>query len=97
MNINITTAIKKRCLLAFWYDGTQRIVEPHTYGIDGKGHEALSAYQVNIVGETGTRDWRLFHRDRMSAITVLGERFVGTRPGYVPGGGQLFSQVFATL
>ncbi len=93
----ITTAIRGRNLLAFNYDGSTRIVEPHAYGIDGKGHPALSAWQLNQAGDTGTSGWRLFHIDKMSGITTLAEKFSGTRPGYVHGGGQQFERAITTL
>ena len=44
--MNIPSAIQNRNLLSFNYDGYSRTVEPHTYGIDGKGHHAIRAYQV---------------------------------------------------
>jgi predicted DNA-binding transcriptional regulator YafY len=93
----ISNAITKRCMLAFWYDGTQRIVEPHTYGVLSTGEVALNAWQLNKAGDTGTVGWRLYHLDRMSAVTALGERFVGTRPDYERGGGKLFVRVLNTL
>ena len=44
--MTISSAIHDRHLLSFTYDGFPRVVEPHCYGTDKKGHPALRAYQV---------------------------------------------------
>lgn len=41
--VSIATAIQGRNLLSFMYDGYRRMVEPHTCGMDTKGHMALRA------------------------------------------------------
>ncbi len=46
MKQTIIDAIKGRNLLEFSYDGHQRVVEPHTFGVSTKGNDSLSAYQV---------------------------------------------------
>lgn len=51
--MKITAAIHHRNLLTFVYDGFRRTVEPHTYGMDKKGHMALRAYQVSGGSESG--------------------------------------------
>ncbi len=50
----IVRAVREGRILTFWYDGEPRTVEPHCYGVDTKGHEALKAYQ------NGEKGWRLF-------------------------------------
>lgn len=44
--MQIKTAIQNKQLLSFIYDGYPRVVEPHTYGLDKKGHPALRTYQI---------------------------------------------------
>jgi hypothetical protein len=84
--MNIPMAIQNRQLLSFTYDGFARVVEPHCYGIDGKGHPALRAYQVRGGSESGEYvGWKLFHVREMRNVTELNDRFAGPRPGYKRG------------
>lgn len=39
--MSIVDAIETRHLLTFNYDGYMRTLEPHTFGIDRKGHLAV--------------------------------------------------------
>lgn len=81
--MNIKNAIQSKCLLSFNYDGFQRVVEPHTYGIDSKGHTALRAYQVRGGSESGEYvGWKLFHVDRMQQVTIVSQHFSVPRPKY---------------
>jgi predicted DNA-binding transcriptional regulator YafY len=73
----IVGAIENQTHLSFSYDGESRTVEPHCYGIDTKGHEALRAWQVN-------KGWRLFHVSEMGTLSDTGRAFTGARPGYNP-------------
>jgi len=81
--MKICDAITNKRLLKFYYDGYNRIVEPHTAGIDKKGHEALRAYQVSGGSESGEYvGWKLFHVDEMQNITVMQDQFDGPRQKY---------------
>ncbi|MCX7249016.1 MAG: hypothetical protein NTX31_15325 [Burkholderiales bacterium] len=81
--MQITNAIKSRQLLSFTYDGYQRVVEPHTYGVDSKGHYALRAYQVRGGSESGEyTGWKLFHVNEMNHLSALADHFANARPGY---------------
>lgn len=84
--MNIATAIQGRNLLSFVYDGFRRTVEPHTFGVDAKGHIALRAYQVGGGSESGEYvGWKLFHANEMRGVTVQTQIFAGPRPGYKRG------------
>lgn len=72
----ILDAIKTGSVLSFNYHGEFRTVEPHCYGRDRKGHDALRAYQIN-------KGWRLFHASDMGPIATGGS-FSGPRPNYNP-------------
>lgn len=62
----ITKAIENRSTLTFDYNGSQRIVEPHAYGVSKKGEDIIRAYQSN-----GTiQGWRLFTVDKMENIYI---------------------------
>ena len=96
-HMNIATAIQGRNLLSFTYDGFRRTVEPHTYGTDTKGHQALRAYQVAGGSESGEYvGWKLFHVGEMHGITVLPQTFSGPRPKYKRGD-TAFSNIRAQL
>ena len=75
----ILTAIEAMQLLTFAYKGSVRTVEPHTYGVDTKGHETLCAWQTHGGSGLGFRD---FHVSEMSSLSMADENFAGPRPGY---------------
>ena len=80
--MSIASAIQNRQLISFTYHGKSRLVEPHTYGIDGKGHRALRAYQIGGIASEDIPCWRIFHESEMLALSVSGQRFAGPRPEY---------------
>ena len=83
---NICDAINNLTLISFSYHGHNRVVEPHTYGVDKGGHLALSAYQVRGSSRKGRLpDWRIFHDNDMQFVSVLQETFEGPRDGYKKG------------
>jgi len=95
--MQITSAIRNRQLLSFTYDGFTRTVEPHTYGIDTKGHKAVRANQVSGGSESGEHvGWKLFHFSEMRALSVLPQQFSGPRPKYKRGD-KAFSTIHAEL
>lgn len=95
--MTIASAIRYRQSLSFCYGGYVRIVEPHTYGIDRKGHYAVRAYQVRGGSESGEYvGWKLFHVSEMHQLTVLAEHFSGARPKYRRGD-SAFSTINAEL
>ena len=97
MTQDILSAIKNKQALSFTYDGYSRVVEPHTYGVDTKGHAALRAYQVRGGSESGEYvGWKLFHVNEMHGLTVLQEYFAGARPKYKRGD-SAFSTIHAQL
>lgn len=95
--MDIGAAIRNRRLLRFRYDDYVRTVEPHIYGIDGKGHCALSAYQIGGGSGSGRSvGWKLFHVDEISGGSVLNKVFKGPRPDYNPAD-KTFASVIAQL
>lgn len=75
--MSICNAINNKNTLSFTYDGYSRIVEPHTYGVDGKGHEALRAYQTSGGSESHELGWKLFHVNEIHGLVVLKTNFQG--------------------
>ncbi len=95
--MSIATAIQGRNLLSFIYDGFQRTVEPHTFGVDAKGHPALRAYQVSGGSDSGEYiGWKLFHANEMRGVTMQPQKFAGPRPGYKRGD-KAFASIRAQL
>src|SRR3569623_3550187 len=85
--MDIRAAIENRQLLRFNYRGHVRTVEPHIYGIDGKGHYALRGYQVGGGSESGQSvGWKLFHVDDIRSGTALPKQLGGGGGGGGGGG-----------
>ncbi len=93
MNQTITNAIRERRLLRITYKGESREVEPHIYGRQTSGKDALSAWQRS--GGSGV-GFRLFHLADLSACADLSLSFPGPRDGYNRDDRQ-FAVVFAQL
>ena len=97
MNTQVCDAVRARRLLRFVYEGYERIVEPHVYGINTQNHEMLSAYIVG--GWSASRPesgWRNYLVREMHDLQVLAEGFAGPRAGYNPAD-DAFRQVYCRL
>lgn len=92
MNETIRKAINEALTLRFHYKGSQRCVEPHTYGLQHNDRESLCAWQ--FIGGSG-EDFRLFFPDEMINIAI-GPAFDGPRPQYHKGD-QRFRFIYAEL
>jgi hypothetical protein len=83
MNIILCDAIGARRLLRFIYDGYERVVEPHQYGINSANHEMLSCWLVGGWSRSETAPgWRNYLVHDMHDIHALAESFPGPRAGY---------------
>src|SRR5438067_13656629 len=84
MNIVICDAIRARRQLRFVYDGYERIVEPHSYGVNTAGHEAVSGWLVGGWSSSEPEPgWRMFLVDRMQDVAATSAPFTGgPREGY---------------
>ncbi len=97
MNSIVCDAIRARRLLRFVYDGYERIVEPHIYGINTANHEVVSAYLVGGWSASApSPGWRNYLIHEMDDIHALSEGFTKTRPEYNPSDRHL-RQVFCRL
>ena len=93
----IAEAISRRRLLAFAYHGRDRIVEPHTFGLDRWGRMLLSAYQVECENAAhAPQGWRFFFVEQLTNVRVDARHFVGPRPDFVRGDGA-FKSITAEL
>ena len=78
----ICDAIDQMRLIEFTYHGNQRVVEPHTFGNDTKGHDALRAFQVGGYSSSGSYDWKMFHTSDMMNVRISEQSFSSARPKY---------------
>lgn len=84
----ISQAITERKLLAFNYDGENRLVEPHALGYTAKGKLSVRGFQP-AGGTTRELGWKLFTIEKIQDLTVLPLTFEYARPGYALGDKQL--------
>src|SRR5688572_19425855 len=85
MNHKIVSAIKKKVVLQFVYNGEVRVVEPQTYGISVTGREVLRARQIAGGSKSGqSRIAKLFEVEKISALKATGERFSEALPEHNP-------------
>ncbi len=83
MNVTICDAIRARRLLRFVYEGYERVVEPHIYGVNTAGNEALSGWLVGGWSSSATEPgWRMFLVEAMRDVAALAEPFTGGREVY---------------
>lgn len=90
MRDTICGAIAARHLLAFDYEGFERIVEPHLCGHNTAGHDALLAWFLRGHSDSaGGPGWRTYLLAGMREIRWLRETFEHPRPGYNPADGSM--------
>lgn len=81
MDQTISTAIREKKLLQFFYDGYVRVVEPHAYGVNKKRNDSLCAWQRS--GKPlETPDWRFYTVSKMRQVQMLQESFGHAHLGY---------------
>jgi hypothetical protein len=86
----ICDAIAAKRLLAFRYEGHERVVEPHLCGHNTAGHDALLAWFVRGYSESGAGPgWRTYLLSLMRSIRQLEETFERAREGYNPTDGSM--------
>ena len=85
MNDLICAAIRSRRLLRFVYDGYERIIEPHSHGINTASHDVVSGWLVGGWTKTDAEPgWRNYLVRDMHDVHVLAESFPAPRPGFNP-------------
>jgi hypothetical protein len=80
MNNTIFQSIIDRRRLLVTYNGTERLVEPHTYGLDKNGAGKLRVHQVAESEEHS--GWRMFSEELITDVQVVDEKFEEPRVGY---------------
>lgn len=98
MNHLICQAIQQRKVIRLNYHWGFRLIEPHAYGSNDKGHELLRAYQVGGASDSGQPfGWKLFRLDEVHQLHVTEEDFSGPRTGYKRGDKALDKQIYCQL
>jgi hypothetical protein len=76
----LRAAISQRRQIRFCYGGTERVAEPHDYGIQN-GRARLLAYQTGGRSNSGRLPaWRLVDVDGITQLVLLEKTFPGNRP-----------------
>jgi predicted DNA-binding transcriptional regulator YafY len=93
----ICRAIRERRLLLIEYGETQRVVQPHVFGVDRTRDRLLSAYQVSGASASGaTQGWKSFRMDRISGVALTDVTFRAARPEFQHNDGA-FAQIICQL
>jgi hypothetical protein len=82
--VDLSKAIQNRNLVAFQYDGHQRVVVPAAFGRHAtSGNEVLRGYQVEGTGKSRPVPfWDLFLTGKMSDVEILDRQFTEDPPSY---------------
>ncbi len=78
----IIEAIKARQILAFNYNGYNRIVEPHAVGSSRAGNDVLRCYQIQGGHVAAGHNWDLCEISKISNLTLTGNNFASARSDY---------------
>ena len=96
MKKTICFAIKNKQRLKIKYRGTERIIEPHAYGLDKRG-EKLRAFQVSGDSVSGNPSgWKLFKCEDINSIIELNESFQ-VRPDYNSNGDRQIPNILCMI
>lgn len=98
MNRDICAAIDGRRVVKFYYNGGNRVVEPHCYGIHKDTDNAvLCGFQTGGYSDSGNLPgWRLYIVHQIQNLVVTEDMFSGPRPQYNPTDSRM-SQIFCNL
>jgi predicted DNA-binding transcriptional regulator YafY len=89
----ILSAIQKKAVLRFTYNGKLRTVEPQTYGLSTAGREVLRAFERNT-RRLGIA--KLFDVEKITGAERTGEKFDQALPTHKPQDSAM-TEIFATL
>lgn len=93
----IISAIRRKAVLKFTYNGKLRTVEPQTYGLSTTGREILRAYErptTNGLKRSGMA--KLFDLKKISNLRDSGQKFREALPAHNPNDSAMV-EIFATL
>jgi len=89
----IKDAIRNKNVIEFYYDGYNRIAEPHVHGISNGQYEILT-YQIDGGSKSGgIPDWRRIKAFEIADLRVTDRKFKGRRP-FPSGKHSPFDEIF---
>lgn len=91
----ICQAIKEKRLLELHYEGQERRVAPHIYGIDTAGDERLSCYEVWGGSDGAAAGWRSLRLAEITELRLTSKRFA-PHPEHQRGNGAI-ARVFCQV
>jgi hypothetical protein len=80
----ICEAIQRHVLVAGFYAGRPRLVEPYCHGVSPNGDTVFMAYQREADGSASESGWRCFKLAEFVDLKVTQVTFVPTRQDYHP-------------
>jgi predicted DNA-binding transcriptional regulator YafY len=93
----IISAIRRKSVLEFNYNGKRRTVEPQTYGLSTTGRDVLRAYELPPTsGAKQSGMAKLFDLKKISGLRESGQTFREALPAHNPNDSAMV-EIFATL
>lgn len=93
----IISAIRRKSVLEFSYNGKPRTVEPQTYGLSATGREILRGYERPANhGSKRSGVAKLFDLKKISGLRESGQTFQEALPAHNPDDSAMV-EIFATL
>jgi len=80
----IISAIQRKEVLRFTYDGLPREVEPHAVGVSSSGHKVLRCFLVKGL-QPHDQNWYLVPLSKIDDLNTTEQYFSSTRSGYKNG------------
>lgn len=98
MNNQICDSIKGKNIIEFLYEGGNRVVEPHCYGIHKQTeNEVLCGYQISGYSQSGNiPDWRLYDVSKITGLKITEKIFSKPRQYYNPNDKRM-SKIFCNI
>lgn len=93
----VISAIRRKSVLEFTYNGKRRVVEPQTYGLSTTGREVLRAYERSATKDAKRSGMaKLFDLAKISGLQETGLKFSQALPAHNPDDSAMV-EIFATL
>lgn len=81
----IREAIDTLQAIRFWYNDSERIVEPYVFGVSSEGNPLMRGFQTDGVSLSGKGPgWRVFQVLKMFDVILIGEYFTPNFSEYDP-------------
>lgn len=97
MHPTIMEAINQRRVLNVFYEGYNRLVEPHVYGINSPGNEVVRSYQTDGGSKSGkVEGWKELWISKLDSVVITDRTFV-PRASRSPWNEKPMRQVYAQV